>query len=154
MPLNSYFGEFNFHHMPFALLPYHHVTTSPLASIMATTTTTSHHQSQPRPPPPWCIQMHQVGFFFPFFSFTNPGQCLHIDCVYGHRDLHHHPPPPYTKTATNTTKKVAATAGMVAATAGVAGARDTLRKRAQGLLMNTPLPFFQYHLLSPSPFLP
>ena len=41
--------------------------------------------------------------------------------------LYHHPPPPYTKTATNTTKKVAATAGMVEAMAGVAGARDTLR---------------------------
>ena len=96
MPLNSYFGEFNFHHMPFALLPYHHVTASPLASIMATTAATSHHQSWPRPPPPWCIQMHQVGFFFPFFSFyfTNPGQCLYIDCAYSHHDLHLLIPPP------------------------------------------------------------
>ena len=91
MPSNSYFGEFNVHHMPFALLPYHCVTASPLASIMATTAATSHHQSRPRPPPPWCIQTCQVGFFFPFFKFyfTNPGQCLHIDC-----DLHLLIPPP------------------------------------------------------------
>ena len=35
-------------------------------------------------------------FFFPFFKFyfTNPDQCLHIDCAYGHRVLHLLIPPP------------------------------------------------------------